>query len=236
MKTSSAFRIDINALKNRKETMTIFSMVVFIIILFMMLFSFNNLQSTKDKNNLLTQEVLTLKNRRDNVLVNMKILNENGDFENYNQVLGMLVPESEDFFSIIYTLQQLSQQSGLKIEDYVVSIGRSTNQKTSITITYVDDQASFMKFLDLYQYSGGRLVTIPKINWKSDSSGKTKVVLNFYSKGYFPSNEQVFKISKVEQNKVKDILSKIKINLLNPDATSEADTVEYETKDNPFGP
>jgi len=235
MKTSSTFRIDINAIKNRKETMILFPMVIFIIILFITLFSFNNLSSIKRKNELLSQEVLSLKNRRDNILLNLKMLNENSDFINYNQILGMLVPESEDFFSIIYTLQQISQQSGLIIENYVVSIGRSTNQKTSISITYVNDQTSFMKFLDLYQYSGGRLVTIPKINWKSDSSGKTKVLLNFYSKGYVPTNGQVFKISKAEQNKVKDILSKIKINVLNPEATPEV-SVDYETKDNPFEP
>lgn len=233
MKTGSTLRIDIKALANKKETMTLFSMVVFIIILFITLFSFNNLQSTKEKNSQLSQEISTLKNRRDNILVNLKTLNENGDFKNYNQVLGMLVPESEDYFSIIYTLQQISQESGLAIEEYVVSIGRSTNEKTSISISYVDDQASFMKFLDLYQYSGGRLVTIPKINWKSDSSGKTKILLNFYSKKFIPLNEEVFRISKVEQNKVKDILSKIKINVVNQEATPETD-VEYETKDNPF--
>lgn len=233
MKTGSTLRIDIKALGNKKETMTLFSMVVFIMILFITLFSFNNLQSIKEKNNQLSQEVLTLKNRRDNILVNVKTLNENGDFKNYNQVLGMLIPENEDYFSIIYTIQQISQESGLVIEDYVVSLGRASNEKISISITYIDDQASFMKFLDLYQYSGGRLVTIPKINWRSDSSGKTKVLLNFYSKGYAPRNEQVFKISKVEQNKVKDILSKIKINVVNKDATPETD-VEYETKDDPF--
>ena len=235
MKTSSTFRIDIEALKNRKETMVLFSMVIFIIISFITLYSYNNLSATKHKNELLNQEISSLKNRKDNILLNVKTLNENGDFTNYNQVLGTLIPESEDFFSIIYTLQQISQQSGLIIEDYTVSIGRSTNQKTSISITYVDDQVSFMKFLDLYQYAGGRLVTIPKINWKSDASGKTKVLLNFYSKGFIPSNEQVFKISKIEQNKVKDILSKIKINVLNPEATPEV-SVDYETKDNPFEP
>jgi len=234
MKTSSTFRIDINAIKNRKETMILFPMVIFIIILFITLFSFNNLSSIKRKNELLSQEVLSLKNRRDNILLNLKMLNENSDFINYNQILGMLVPESEDFFSIIYTLQQISQQSGLIIENYVVSIGRSTNQKTSISITYVNDQTSFMKFLDLYQYSGGRLVTIPKINWKLDSSGKTKVLLNFYSKGYVPTNGQVFKISKAEQNKVKDILSRIKINVASKEATSEPTVIDYETKDNPF--
>ncbi len=59
----------------------------------------------------------------------LKRLNENGNFNSYNQVLGMLVPDSEDYFSIIYTLQQISEQSGLMIEEYAVSMGRSTNQK-----------------------------------------------------------------------------------------------------------
>lgn len=236
MKTSSTLRIDIKALKNRKETSMLFSLVVFIIILFITIFSMSNLQITKDKNNQLKQEVATLQNRKDNILVNVKVLNENGDFENYNQILGMLIPENEDYFSIIYTIQQISQASGLLIDSYVVSIGNSQSQKTSISITYVDDQNSFMKFLDLYQYSGGRLITIPKINWKSDSSGKTKILLNFYTKKYIPANEQIFKISKVDQKKVQNILSKVNINVLNTEATSEAEIVDYETKDNPFEP
>ena len=57
MKTSSTFRIDIEALKNRKETMVLFSMVIFIIISFITLYSYNNLSATKHKNELLNQEI-----------------------------------------------------------------------------------------------------------------------------------------------------------------------------------
>jgi len=235
MKTNFIVRIDFKTIKNSKETVVLVGLVVFIIILFMTIFSFSNLQILKDKNNKLSEEVSVLKNRRDTILDNVKTINENNNFEKYNQVLGMLVPESEDFFSIIYTLQKLSQESGLIINEYAVSLGRANTEKTSIMITYLEDQVSFMKFLDLYQFSGGRLVSIPNINWKSDSTGKAKILLNFYTKEFVPLNEQVFKITKAEQNRVKDILSKIKLNTVNPEATPDAD-VEYETKDNPFEP
>lgn len=233
MKTNSIKRIDFKTIKSSKESVMLFGMVVFIVILFITLFSYNNLKILTEKNIKLNEEVTILKNRRDNILVNLKTLNENGKFEDYNQVLGMLVPENEDFFSIIYTLQKLSQESGLIIDEYAVALGRSNAEKTSITIAYINDQTSFMKFLDLYQFSGGRLVSIPKIAWKSDSTGKAKIILNFYTKAFVPLNEQIFKISKVEQNRIKDILFKIKLNTTTPDATPEAD-VQYETKDNPF--
>ncbi|MGB9883483.1 MAG: hypothetical protein ACPLRN_03160, partial [Microgenomates group bacterium] len=91
------------------------------------------------------------------------------------KVLNALIPNSEDYFSIIFALENLSQKTGFIITGYTVNISQSTPNKLRLVVNGVGDTDAFLKFLQNYQFGGGRLITSDKITLSQNLNGAIKL-------------------------------------------------------------
>jgi len=209
----------------------IISFIIFIILFCITLIFFARYNTQKKEIGMMNREVSMLKNRYDTLKYN-KTLSED-QIKDYNLLLASLVPETEDFFSIIYALEQISLASHFQITDYVIDVASTKNERLSITVQGEGDSDAFLVFLKEYQFSGGRLVTSNKIQFGGGSLGTTKVSLNFYSKRFtFNESIQIPKLYKEEIAKLEEIQKKIKFQF----STASYQTVgtTYQTKGDPF--
>lgn len=154
----------------------------------------------------------------------------------YNNILVSLIPESEDFFSIINALETISQNTGFQINQYVVNLQTSQRDKLSIGIDGVGDKDSFVSFLQTYPFGGGRLITSANIQYSQGSVAASHIILDFYSKKTTVVNDSnTPKVTKLDITTINSLKSKLKLSLKTDDtATSTAVLMEYPTKTNPF--
>ena len=96
--------------------------------------------------------------------------------------LNTLIPNIEDYFSIIYALEKLSQKSNFVITGYTVNVEKSTAEKLKLSITGIGESQSFINFLKDYNFGGGRLITSDKIQLDPNFFGSIKIDLTFYAK------------------------------------------------------
>ncbi|MEK7634172.1 MAG: hypothetical protein AAB437_04995 [Patescibacteria group bacterium] len=125
------------------------------------------------------------------------------------RLLNGLIPNLEDYFSIIYALEKLSRKSNFIVTSYSVTVGESTAQKLKLNVTGTGDSQSFINFLKDYNFGGGRLITSDKIQLDPDFFGSIKIDLTFYTKKVPISqnlettpDEKVFKELEVLKSKV----------------------------------
>jgi len=211
---------------------TLFISLGVFILLFLIVFIFYAQFNEKKKEvDLMSGEVLMLKNRFDTLKYN-KTLTED-QIKEYNTLLASLVPETEDFFSIIYALEQISVASQFIITDYTIEVNKSNREKLTLTVEGKGNPDTFLVFLQEYQFAGGRLVTSDKIQYGGQTVGNTRVALNFYSKRFtFNESVQVPKLSAEEIAKLEMIKQKIKFQL--SPAGYESVSTDYAVNKNPF--
>lgn len=229
------FSLSIYKLKNiLRYQWTLFVSFFVLILLFVVVLSYYARFNEETKSvQILSKEVDMLKNRYDTLKYN-KTLTED-QIKEYNKLLVELIPESEDFFSIIIALDKISEDSKFIITDYVVNMVKSNKDKLTITVTGKGDTETFRSFLEKYQFGGGRLITSDKIEYGGGGSANTKISLNFYSKRFaFNETLQVGLLSKSELERLNSIRKKISLEY----TTSESQIVEtdYSIKKDPFTP
>lgn len=145
--------------------------------------------------------------------------------------LNTLIPNVEDYFSIIYSLEKLSQKSNFIITEYTVNVEKSIGEKLKLNVTGMGDSQSFINFLKDYNFGGGRLITSDKIQVDPDFFGAIKIDLTFYAKSVLTDknlaipDDKVFKELEALENKVNFSFNNI--------ATDSAD-LNYQKKSNPF--
>jgi len=212
--------------KNLLISFTVFIALFFIVLIFLARFN-----QQKKEVEFLNSEVAMLQSRYDTLKYNKSLTED--QIKGYNLLLASLVPETEDFFSIIYALEQISLISNFQITNYVIDVGNSTNERLSLTAEGKGNADTFLTFLKTYQFSGGRLITSNKIQFGGASSSSTKITLNFYSKKYtFNETIQVPKLFKEEIAKLDEVKKKIKFQFSSTGYQTAATT--YETKSDPF--
>jgi len=147
--------------------------------------------------------------------------------------LNKLIPNVEDYFSIVYALEKLSQKSNFLISSYNVAVGKSTSQKLRINVTGMGDSQAFIEFLKNYNFGGDRFITSDKIQLDPNFFGTIKIDLTFYTKNVQKSqnlelapDDKVFKELEALKSKVNFVFDS---NV----ASSEAD-LKYPRKSNPF--
>ena len=207
------------------------SFIITFILLIIVLVIFGRYNQQKKEVDLLNNEVKMLNNRYDTLKFNKTITED--QIKEYNLLLASLVPETEDFFSIIYALEQISLTSNFQITDYVIDVAKITREKLTLTVEGKGNTDDFLKFLQEYQFAGGRLITSDKIQYGGTISGSTKITLNFYSKSFtFNETMQIPKLLEVEIKNLSEIKKKIKFQF----STSNYQTVEtnYKKTTNPF--
>ncbi|NTU46949.1 hypothetical protein HGA88_04970 [Candidatus Roizmanbacteria bacterium] len=211
----------------RESFSTVIIVVITVILALITLFFAQGYFARKDEVEKLASEVTTLQTNKQTVESNKKIA-EN-DIDEYNAILTQLIPESEDFFSIILALEKVSEQTGFRIAGYGVNPSLTSQERVTISVNGDGDADTFIRFLKTYQFGGGRLMTNESYNYSPNSQGKINMSLHFYSKKTSPSSS-LARISSSDWELLNKVKSKTQI-LMKSDSTAVTD---YATKTNPF--
>ena len=203
---------------------------VFLVLFFLVLFFYGRFNEQKKEVDLMNSEVVLLKNRYDTLKYNKSLTED--QIKEYNKLLAQLVPETEDFFSIIYALEEISKVSHFLITDYTIDVNNTNSERLTLTAQGKGNSEDFLAFLQEYQFAGGRLATSDKIQYGGSLEGSTRITLNFYSKRYtIKESVQVPKLFKEELATLETIKQKVKFQIGSVGDTTNTD---YQVKNNPF--
>jgi len=144
--------------------------------------------------------------------------------------LNTLIPNIEDYFSIIYALEKLSQKSNFVITGYTVNVEKSTAEKLELSITGIGESQSFINFLKDYNFGGGRLITSDKIQLDPNFFGSIKIDLTFYAKSVLTGKNLALPDDKVFEE-LEALKSKVNFSF---DSNVETPDFNYPRKGNPF--
>lgn len=192
-------------------------------------FYLNQYQNNSKKISALELEIGQYHSKQEALDFKNQLIEDETRLDYVNGVFSQLIPAKEDYFSIIASLDKLSLQSNFIITSYNIVIGSSTPEKLAIVIEGQGDPNTFLEFLKDYNFSGGRLITIDKIDFNQEAFTGTKVNINVYTAK--ASSTQLFEPS-IETNMdfIENILQKVQLEL----KAEEAEESEYPTKSNPF--
>jgi Tfp pilus assembly protein PilO len=113
--------------------------------------------------------------------------------EGYNTLLLQLIPEQEDYFLLIASIERFSQRTGLKVDTYSVDVPKEGSDKFTMTITGSFAPNQLQRFLDNYQFGTGRLVTIENMSLTQNPNATiqpldVRMTINLYSRKVSTSN------------------------------------------------
>lgn len=115
-----------------------------------------------------------------------KLANDQVDV--YNDALLQLIPEQEDYFLLIASIERFSQRTGIKIKTYSIALAGKGSEKYTLTISGTFSPNQLKQFLNTYQYGTGRLVTIESMSLAHSTSPSgqpqddIQLTMNFYSR------------------------------------------------------
>ncbi|MFZ6034853.1 MAG: hypothetical protein ACOYUB_01735 [Patescibacteria group bacterium] len=151
------------------------------------------------------------------------------------RLLNGLIPEVEDYFSIIYALETLSNRTGFIVTSYIVDVKKSTKQQLQLSITGVGDSKSFLEFLKNYNFSGGRLITSDKIELNPQESSAIRINLTFYNKKVNLDYSQKFQINPKTIEEITKLKNKVQFSFSNVRTVEQGEPdYSYTKKTNPF--
>ena len=182
------------------------ALILTVMLIFVVKVGFNKISASEHKIETLTREVNELQKK---ATLFQTTIPPADKLDEDVKLLNSLIPNIEDYFSIIYSLETLSQKTGFVIIGYSVNIAKSTANKLKLSVTGVGDTNSFMKFLDQYNFAGGRLITSDKIELDPQLTGSVKVDLTFYNKNTkvggvseLPTSDKIFQELEAIKQKV----------------------------------
>lgn len=179
----------------------------------------------------LISQIVVLKNKVELIKFKGTLKEEGIDIDEVNKVFNQLVPEVEDYFTIMVALEKISQQTGFSITGYAINLKQSSQKKLSLTVSGIGDNRSFLTFLKDYNYVGGRLITIDKIEFSSTLGGGSKLTLNFYSgKEQGEKDLQKFRMTQKERSFIETVTRKTTFQL----ESETPQSLEYPKKARPF--
>ncbi len=213
----------------KENIVYIFSLFfLFILIVIVIKTGFDKITDSNSKIKTLTNEVNSLQSK---AAFFQETIPDTAKLDEDVKLLNLLIPNIEDYFSIIYSLETLSQKTGFNVVGYSVSIGKSTPNKLRLSVTGLGDSTSFMKFLDEYNFSGSRLITSDKIELNPQLTGAIKIDLTFYNKSTSTTNTDITPNKKIFQE-LEAI--KQKVNFDFSQNVQENQDLSYPKKSNPF--
>lgn len=226
-----AININLKLLKYiiRDQFSTFFVVLSFFVIFLVTAYSIQKHLLLKEEFNRAKNETSIYKNRVDILRYN-KSLTEN-KIDEYNNLLIGLIPDTENFFSIIYALETISIKSNFIISSYALNLTLSDKEKISIQIEGQGDSTAFISFLENYNFVGGRLITSEKIEFAEGKFSKSRISLNFYNKRVMQNTVVVPQLTQKDITLLNSIQNKISV-ILKPEDLSLSE--DYETKTDPF--
>lgn len=231
---STRLKIDPFVLRLAKENSaylviiaTAFILILCAFILFAMKFADYQTQL-----NSMDTETAELTKKRD-IIRYSDILAEGGiDVQKMSTVLSLLTPNQEDYFSILTALDRLSANTGFVVKSYTINLSSKDPKKLSLQIVGSGNTDSFLEFLKTYNFAGGRLMTMDKINFESAGAEEIKLSVNFYTAG----NKKLTPITSTFSGKDIEMLKRIKAMVRQDNVSNDVSqrSIYYETKTNPF--
>lgn len=207
------------------------NIVALFLILFVLSINSGKVYDNNQKIDRLSSDIRDLQRRVD--LVKGTAFSEES-LDSSVKMLSSLIPNTEDYFSIIYTLEKLSQKTNFVISSYSINLKSSTKNKLKLTVTGTGDQSSFLAFLSEYNFGGGRLITSDKIELNRQTSGQIKIDIAFYSKETKPTaNQKPLPLSSSMIKELAVIRDKIQFGLKEGSGEAAID-FSYPRKTNPF--
>ncbi len=210
-------------------------LLLLIVSVFILFFIKNYYFQTYRKNLTKLKEVKFEVERLENSKNKIENLNFNQDkIDKYFQIINILLPNKENIFTIISALENLSSSTGFYISNY--SLTPSLEKKSGeveVVVNGFGNKESFMKLLENYNFSSGRLITMDKLNYNIANQSTIKLVFKFHTRKSpkLKNITQVVLPEKKEISWLDKIISKVKINNIIPVDSSD---ILYRTKPNPF--
>jgi uncharacterized protein YqfB (UPF0267 family) len=225
-------KIDYFLIKQIKSN--IIYLVVIILSSFLSIFSilyfFQQHSLYQQKKINLNKEIFNLETKKNLILNAINLKNESLPLDELNKIMNTLIPNEEDYFSIIFALEKISQQTGFIITNYTVNIQKSTPKRLSLKISGIGQRDTFFNFIKNYQFGGNRLITLDDIRFSEETLNQTEINLNFYNDEAKTTENLTYRqLTEKDKQLLKEILKKTDINIY------EATPIEgYEKKNNPF--
>ncbi len=156
---------------------------------------------------------------------------ESSSLEGDVRIIKSLVPDFENYFSIIFALDELSKKSNFIISAYTVNLKDSNQERLSLSVQGIGDHASFLNFLEQYNFGGGRLITAEKIEFNNDNLSGTTLALNFYNKKVNNIADKNIDFKQTVE-RLAELREKVSY-VIQPEQI-ENPSQDYPTKSNPF--
>ena len=182
------------------------------------------------KNKSLTSDINALQTKY-NLLNNPLILKENLDED--IAFLNQLIPNVEDYFSIIYALENLSQKTNFNIVAYNINLSSSTKNRLKLLVSGIGDTNSFMNFLEIYNFAGGRLITAEKVSLSPQIPNLIGINLTFYNKKITYNSQTNVKVNENIFEKISSLKKIVSFNF-GEVSNEESYDINYQKKTNPF--
>ena len=190
----------------------------------------NTYSQNVEKINILEEELQEINSKKNalSFLSNTSTIN----IDEYYNIVSSLIPEAENYFTIIYALNNLADLTNFNITSYSLNLKESTKNKLSIEVTGIGNQSEFLNFLREYNLGGGRLITAEEITLNAEEFSGITLRLNFYNQksSLFQSGNIDYKDA---LSKIDNLKNKIKFNFQS-EVKKETAVEEYPTKTNPF--
>lgn len=214
----------------KQNFLYIICFIIFLFLgLYLLIFQISTFNDKKTQIETLKKEVQKLKNSK-TIIASFKRSEINSLFS----TLNLLIPDKEDYFSIVATIENLSKITDYKINTYNVAFNSNSKEKITIQIDGEGSLSEFLLFLQKYQYDGGRLITIDRINFTNDRF-KSNLTLNFYTKAISVSDKnELKKISNENIVLYKKIAKANEVLIKQLNTTDEELPDNNVSKSNPF--
>ena len=188
--------------------------------------------ANNEKINQLSKEIQILKNRKE--IIGAEITDEKIDL--YIKFLNTMIPQEENYFSIIYALEKISQDTGFTIKSFKIDLKASKQGKLKLSIDGYGNKESFLNFLKKYKFFGGRLITAEDITLSEEDLTGNKIDLNFYSMKIEPNvtsftDTQLTNLSK-DLSEIESLTKKINFSFKSEEDNNKIEN--YPKKTNPF--
>ena len=202
-----------------------------LIALTIFVYIYNSQRFAENSDKILTLEKEVLEYQQKAKVINAALSVGDEALESYLQVVNSLVPDVEDYFSIVYALEEIAKKTNFVIKSYSINIKTSTKNKLQLSIVGVGNDDAFMEFLKNYTFSSGRLIAIERIELTPQFAGSMTLSVNFYNKTVEISPSEKAKFNEDTLAQLKSIKDKITFIVKEPE---EATASGYATKTNPF--
>lgn len=198
----------------------------------MFVFSYKTNLELKNKLDLEKESLAKLEKRAASLQQNKMLVED--VLPETNRLLGILIPESEDYFSIFKALEKISQDTHFLIENYKVSLSSVNRGKINISIQGSGDPTDFIKFLKNYSFAGGRFITSEKIEYSASSRNSKNISLSFYSGQPVLNENTTFDVSRANLDLIEKIRKKTTFILTESEMMKSTASGEIGKSNSPF--